>query len=86
MTSDYILRPEVLESNFYAWRATGNVKYYNRALAALKSFNTWVTVQNGGAAGLNDVNNATSNKTNATNRIDDTESFWFAEVLKYLYV
>ena len=86
MTSDYILRPEVLESNFYAWRATGDMKYYNRALAAVNSFNAWITVQNGGAAGLNDVNDATTNKMNATGRIDDTESFWFAEVLKYLCV
>ncbi|KAK0452349.1 glycoside hydrolase family 47 protein [Armillaria borealis] len=54
--SDYIQRPEVLESNFYAWRAT--VAF----------------------AGINDVNNKNSSK------IDDMESFWFAEVLKYLYL
>ncbi|KAF8348776.1 glycoside hydrolase family 47 protein [Amanita rubescens] len=80
LTSDYVLRPEVLESNFYAWRATGDVKYYNRALAAVKSFNDYLIVGNGGAAGLNDVNNISAG------RIDDTESFWFAEVLKYLYL
>ncbi|QRV76043.1 glycoside hydrolase family 47 protein [Ceratobasidium sp. AG-Ba] len=33
----YDLRPEVLESNFYAWRATGDIKYYNRAIAGLES-------------------------------------------------
>ena len=77
---DYILRPEVLESNFYAWRVTGDSKYYDRALSAVKSFNAYITVQNGGATGLNDVNNVTAG------RIDDTSSFWFAEVLKYLYV
>lgn len=80
LASDYILRPEVLESNFYAWRATGNMKYYNRALAAVESFNDYLIVGNGGATGLNDVNNVTAG------RVDDTESFWFAEVLKYLYV
>ncbi|KAK2464551.1 hypothetical protein APHAL10511_003409 [Amanita phalloides] len=79
--SDYILRPEVLESNFYAWRVTGDTKYYERAQAAVRSFNKYVIYpQNGGAAGLNDVNNATAG------RIDDTSSFWFAEVLKYLYL
>ncbi|KAF5341440.1 hypothetical protein D9758_014743 [Tetrapyrgos nigripes] len=31
-------------------------------------------------SGINDVNNAT------VSRIDNTESFWFAEVLKYLYL
>ena len=34
--SDYILRPEVLESNFYAWRVTGNEKYLKRAASAIK--------------------------------------------------
>ncbi|KAF8637898.1 hypothetical protein AX17_002521 [Amanita inopinata Kibby_2008] len=78
--SDYILRPEVLESNFYAWRVTGDVKYYNRALSALQSFNRFLPVSGGGAAGLNDVDNA------KTSKIDDTESFWFAEVMKYLFL
>ena len=36
--SDYILRPEVLESNFYAWRVTGDEKYQQRALAADRAF------------------------------------------------
>ncbi|KAG6865962.1 hypothetical protein C0991_010218 [Blastosporella zonata] len=75
--SDYILRPEVLESNFYAWRATGNTKYLDRAASAVQSFNTFLQTTTG-YAGLNDVNNKNGTK------IDDTESFWFAEVLKYL--
>lgn len=73
----YILRPEVLESNFYAYRATGDPKYLDRAASAVESFNKFLSVPNG-FAGLNDVNNAMSTK------IDDMESFWFAEVLKYL--
>ncbi|RDB30027.1 putative mannosyl-oligosaccharide alpha-1,2-mannosidase 1B [Hypsizygus marmoreus] len=75
----YILRPEVLESNFYAFRATGDPKYLARAASAVDSFNTFLSTENG-FAGLNNVNNASSTK------IDDTESFWFAEVLKYLYL
>ncbi|PFH48014.1 glycoside hydrolase family 47 protein [Amanita thiersii Skay4041] len=78
--SDYILRPEVLESNFYAYRVTGDQKYYNRAVSAVQSFNKFLTVSGGGVAGLGDVNNVNSGK------IDDTESFWFAEVLKYLFL
>ena len=79
LAEDYILRPEVLESNFYAWRATGDTKYLDRAAAAIDSFNKFLpsTV---GFGGIWDVNNVNSDK------IDDTESFWFAEVLKYLYV
>ncbi|KAI3600439.1 glycoside hydrolase family 47 protein [Moniliophthora roreri] len=79
--ADYILRPEVLESNFYGWRVTGDPKYLDRAASAVKSFNTYlVAKQSGGYAGLNDVDNPKQGQ------IDDTESFWFAEVLKYLYL
>ncbi|KAM6497619.1 glycoside hydrolase family 47 protein [Amanita muscaria] len=77
---DYILRPEVLESNFYAYRRTGNVQYYKNAQAAVKSLNNYIILKNGGAVGLNDVDQPSSGI------IDETESFWFAEVLKYLYL
>ena len=77
---DYILRPEVLESNFYAWRVTGDSKYLERAEQAIKSFETYCKVQNNGYAGLNDVDDSSSSRQ----MIDDTSSFWFGEVLKYL--
>ena len=76
--ADYIQRPEVLESNFYAWRVTGNQIYLDRARSAVDSFNKYLFTTTGGFAGINDVNNCT------TSQIDYTESFWFAEVLKYL--
>ena len=79
---DYILRPEVLESNFYAWRVTGDSKYLERAEKAMKSFETYCKVENNGYAGLIDVDDNSSSRQ----MIDDTESFWFSEVLKYLYV
>jgi len=77
--SDYIQRPEVLESNFYAWRLTGDTKYLDRAAAAIASFNKFLPATVA-FAGLNDVNNFSAGL------IDITESFWFAEVLKYLYL
>jgi len=77
--ADYILRPEVLESNFYAWRVSGDTKYLERAAAAIRSFNKYLPATVA-FAGIDDVNSATSAK------IDDMESFWFAEVLKYLYL
>jgi len=80
-SSYYILRPEVLESNFIAWRVTGDLKYYKRAQAAVESFNKYLKLEDGeGYAGLYDVNDKNSEK------VDDMESFWFAEVLKYLYL
>ena len=77
--ADYILRPEVLESNFYAWRVTGDQKYLDRAASAIDSFNKFLLI-NQAYAGINDVTVTNSAK------IDDTESFFFAEVLKYLCV
>jgi len=79
--SDYILRPEVLESNFYAFRTTGEEKYLDRARSALNSFNKFLAVH-GAYSGINDVNNAKG----GGGIIDETESFFFAEVLKYLYL
>ena len=76
----YIQRAEVLESNFYAFRVTGEPKYLERASIAVKSFQTYLNVTTGGFAGLEDVNN-----TN-TDKIDATESYWFAETLKYMCV
>ncbi|PIL23449.1 hypothetical protein GSI_14760 [Ganoderma sinense ZZ0214-1] len=80
-TSDYYMRPEVLESNFYAWRYTGDVKYYERAIAAYRSLETYLKTDTVAYAPINDVNAA-----DGGGFIDDMESFWFAEVLKYLYL
>ncbi|KAG6844317.1 hypothetical protein H0H87_007846 [Tephrocybe sp. NHM501043] len=77
--ADYIFRPEVLESNFYAWRVTGDPKYVERAASAVKSFNDYLSV-NGAYSGIWNVDDIDSD------RIDDMESFWFAEVMKYLYL
>lgn len=75
----YIHRPEVLESNFHAWRVTGDKKYLDRAASAVASFNKYLRLSTG-FPGLHDVNQPQGGL------IDDTESFWFAETLKYLSV
>ncbi|EPT00562.1 hypothetical protein FOMPIDRAFT_59833 [Fomitopsis schrenkii] len=77
--SDYYLRPEVLESNFYAWRITGDPKYVQRAADAVDAFLTYLPTTVA-YAGINDVDSTDSTF------IDDMQSFWFAEVLKYLYL
>lgn len=51
--------------------------YLDRASSTVKSFNKYLSTKTG-FAGINDVNNRN------TAQIDETESFWFAEVLKYL--
>jgi mannosyl-oligosaccharide alpha-1,2-mannosidase len=75
--SYYDMRPEVLESNFYAWRVTGDTKYLDRAASALRSFEMYLSI-NDAFGPIQDVNDPKSPK------INDLESFWFAETLKYL--
>jgi len=77
---EYYLRPEVLESNFYAYRVTGDSKYLVRAEQALDNYIKYVMIHpNNGPAALEDVNNSTT-----PYRLDESESFWYAETLKYL--
>jgi hypothetical protein len=54
--------------------------YLDRARSAVKSFTTYLNTSTGGFAGITDVNNVN------TAQYDETQSFWFAEVLKYLCV
>jgi len=75
----YYLRPEVLESNFMAWRVTGDKKYIERAASALNSFKTYLKAP-AGYAGIWNVTDPSAGQ------IDDTESFWYAEVMKYLFL
>ncbi|KAF9653536.1 glycoside hydrolase family 47 protein [Thelephora ganbajun] len=72
--------PEILESNFYAWRATGDLKYQVRAAGAVANFQKYLRIPTG-YAGIWDIA-----KPNAISYIDITESFWYAEVLSYLYL
>ncbi|KAH6608814.1 glycosyl hydrolase family 47 [Trichoderma cornu-damae] len=76
----YILRPETLESIYYAYRITGDSKYQDMAW---KAFNAITTVCRAGSAysSINDVTQA-----NGGGPSDDMESFWFAEALKYAYL
>ncbi|KAJ7892744.1 glycoside hydrolase family 47 protein [Mycena olivaceomarginata] len=71
-SSAYILRPEVLD-------VTGETKYLDRASSAIDAFNKYLPTTVAFAA-LNDVNSENGGF------IDDMQSFWFAEVLKYLYL
>ena len=76
------MRPEVLESNFYAWRLTGDTKYLDRAASAVASFQKFLAAPVGFAG----IWNVSDTVTSDDNFINDSESFWYAEVLKYLYV
>ncbi|KAA8576800.1 hypothetical protein MFRU_014g01010 [Monilinia fructicola] len=78
--SDYILRPEVLESFYYAYRATGDQKYREWSWNGFVAINA--TARTGsGFAELKDVN-----APNGGGFMDFQDSFLFAEVLKYAYL
>ncbi|KAH9814155.1 family 47 glycoside hydrolase [Melampsora americana] len=78
--ANYVLRPEVLESVFYAWRMTGDERYQEFAWSAFQALNKYCKAAASYAAIL-DVNNP----VNFT-QIDDSQSFLYAETFKYLYL
>jgi len=78
--SGYVLRPEVIESYYYAYRATGDTKYQDWAWDAFLAINKTCNVGDG-FSGIADVNNPKGGMPD-----DFQESFWFAEVLKYSYL
>jgi mannosyl-oligosaccharide alpha-1,2-mannosidase len=78
--ADYVLRPEVIESIYYAYRATGNPKYQEWVWDAFLAFNK--TVRAG--SGFSEITNV--NALDGGAKRDNQESFWFAEVLKYMYL
>jgi mannosyl-oligosaccharide alpha-1,2-mannosidase len=77
---EYILRPEVLESFYYAYRATGDQTYRDWAWNAFVAINSTARVGSGFAE-LQNVNAPNGGGYN-----DFQDSFWFAEVLKYSYL
>ena len=79
-SSVYILRPEVIESFYYAYRATGDRKYQDYAWNAFVAINETCRVGSGYSSIL-DVN-----APNGGGFDNFQESFWFAEVLKYSYL
>lgn len=76
----YQLRPEVIESFYYAYRATGNTKYQEWAWDAYLAINSTTRV----GSGYSSIQNV--NVEGGGGFTDFQESFWFAEVLKYSYL
>jgi mannosyl-oligosaccharide alpha-1,2-mannosidase len=76
----YQLRPEVIESFYYAYRATGDSKYQDWAWDAFVAINGTTRVGSGYSS-IEDVN-----VPGGGNFTNFQESFWFAEVLKYSYL
>lgn len=74
-------RPETVESLFYMWRITGDVKYRDWGWEMFKSFMNYTAVEEGG--GFTSLSNANVIPPQVK---DNMESFWLAETLKYFYL
>ncbi|EIW74556.1 glycoside hydrolase family 47 protein [Coniophora puteana RWD-64-598 SS2] len=79
----YYQRPEVLESNFYAWRATGDTKYLDNAVWAIEAFQKYLPASSLGGVGWACITDVMSTDSPQWN---DQAAYFFAEVMKYLYL
>jgi len=78
--SSYLLRPEVIESFYYAFRATGDQKYRDWAWSAFVAINKFAKT----GSGFAELQNVNAPGGGGFNNFQD--SFLFAEVLKYSYL
>lgn len=76
----YRLRPEALETWYYAHRATKQPQYRDWAWSAFLAMNRTCRTASGFSA-IQDVN-----MPDGGNKLDVQESFVFAEVMKYVYL
>ena len=74
------LRPEVLETWYYAYRATRDTKYREWSWAAFEAINQYCRTESG-FSGIRNVN-----AEDGGGKSDEQESFIFAEVMKYVYL
>jgi mannosyl-oligosaccharide alpha-1,2-mannosidase len=84
-SSAYVLRPEVIESYYHAYRITGNPKYQEWAWDAFKAIEKYCKAEFGYSA-INNINVVGDGDAIKRNWRNEQESFWFAETLKYSYL
>jgi len=77
---DWDQRPEPLESIFYAYRITGDPIWQDYAWEVFKAINE----TSANAVAYTEVENVDA--PFGEQQLNNLESFWFAEVLKYLYL
>lgn len=76
----YLLRSEVVESIFYAWRHTHDQKWRNYATKIWNAINKYCKVDTGGFTNIQNLNSATPTQ------LDKQESWFLAGTLKYLWL
>lgn len=78
--SRYILRPETVESLFLGWRMTGDPKYREWGWQIFEAIEKHCKVPGGGYSGIESVAEVPAKF------LDNMETFFLAETLKYLYL
>ncbi|KJA15404.1 glycoside hydrolase family 47 protein [Hypholoma sublateritium FD-334 SS-4] len=76
--SKYMLRPETVESIYYMWRFTGDLKWRNRGYEIYQAIEEHTRTEFGYAS-ISDVDSG-------LRHMDEMPSFFLAETLKYLYL
>ncbi|KAL9940050.1 hypothetical protein V8E36_000755 [Tilletia maclaganii] len=76
----YVLRPEVVESAFYAYRLTGEAKWAEYVWEAFVAIRRHCGTADGSLSAIDDVTKADPDQ------IDNLQSFAFAELFKYMYL
>ncbi|KAK9469306.1 glycoside hydrolase [Lipomyces arxii] len=77
----YFLRPEVIESYFYAYRVTGNPKYQEWAWSAFEGLQKFCK----GPYGFGEIQDV-SLPDGGGGPVDSSQSYFMAETMKYLYL
>ncbi|KAF2455062.1 glycoside hydrolase [Lineolata rhizophorae] len=77
----FLLRPEYVEAVFYGWRITGEQRYRDWAWEAFEAMEKHCRTEHGYAA-IADV----FAEEGRVVQLDEQESFWSAETLKYLWL
>ncbi|KAJ2392520.1 hypothetical protein H4S02_000738 [Coemansia sp. RSA 2611] len=80
----YVLRPELIESLFVMYRLTGKQEYADRVWGIWQGMQRNCRVENGYVGTGNVTVDAAT--TGVHNAIDSTESFFFGETFKYMYL
>jgi len=67
----YHLRPEAVESFYYLWKHTGDIKWREYGWTIFQSIEKWCKVDSGGYAALQSVTTG--------EKLDEMESFWMVQ-------
>ncbi|KAK0706919.1 glycoside hydrolase [Lasiosphaeria miniovina] len=77
----YLLRPEAIESVFLMYRMTGKAEYQEMAWDMFLAIQNATSTEHANSA----IEDVTVERGNTT-KLDNMESFWMAETLKYFYL